>query len=85
MITSGEGERSRLGSGVLNQKTLNFISNASIFLIRKIHFIITHVIKLKKKKDSMISESSESRVLADVSSWMPLDTNTTKPDLNNRA
>ena len=33
----------------------------------------------------MISESFESPVLVDVSNWMPLDANTTKPNLNDKA
>lgn len=33
----------------------------------------------------MISERSESPVLVNVSSWMPLNRNTTNPNLNNKA
>ena len=33
----------------------------------------------------MISESFESPVLVDMSNWMPLDANTTKPNLNDKA
>lgn len=76
MVTSGELGRRWVGVQWCRiRKDFKLYLKCLHVLIRKVNFI-THVIKFKKKKDSMILKSSERPVLVDGSSWMDINKET---------